>query len=113
MKRIENEVNQITAYNILLLFRRLTILHCRSTHQNGEDCINQVFKLLCHAMNLERQYSSFPESKLAIAHCMASHIPAMTKSPVAVAQYLKGLVYHCHINNRLLHPFGVVLHCER
>jgi len=91
--KVETDVDQLTAYVAILLFRRLIILHLRVENVDIQGTITPCFNITVEVLALLREHlpDKFEEAKLAIVQAFCLLYPSLNHSHLESSRFLDGV----------------------
>ena len=91
--KVEMNVNQLTAYEAILLFRRLMILHSRAENVDIQDAITPCFEIFIELLALQREHlpDTFEQAKVAVVQAFCLSYPLLNLPPLESSRFLDGV----------------------
>jgi hypothetical protein len=89
---VAENLAQLTSYEVVLIFRRLVVLHSRSDTFNVQGAISQCLDILTEFLRLQSQQApnEFQQSKMALKQAFCDLAPLLRQSPQAFPSFLDG-----------------------
>ena len=96
MAAVKDDPEQLTSYSVLLVFRRLIMLHFGVENVRMKNYISTCFKVLCDLLILQKNYSHerFEQSKSAIAQ--AFHLLVLDRGNSMTFGQLNSCSHYTH-----------------